>query len=172
MNVMEEKKVEGRLDKEMMKEKHFSLLDTIVSKFERLWFYLTFILAGMLIILLLLFYIFFNHSAETQKNYQRELRIQQMQNSLSAALIDANRNEYEVSRQTANDFFNSLEKELALSEESAFKDDQKVIMKEALKKKETINQLLSEKDPQAREELVKTLDAYQKTIKGFQPIQK
>lgn len=147
-------------------------LNKFVSKFERLWFYLTIVLTGMLVILFILFYMIGNQIAETEKNYQRELRIQQMQNTLSTALIDAQKSDFEAARQTANDFFVSLENELISEKESVFTENQRQTMRDAAKKKAIINKFLAEKNPQAGDELAKVLETYQKTTKGFQTRQK
>lgn len=144
-------------------------LSTLISRFEKFWFYLTLILAVMLITLFVFLLLFKKESSKTEKIYQRELRIQQMQNSLSTAVIDANQNNFEASRQTANDFFISLESELTLPKDSAFTDNQRAAMNEILKKKTAINQFLAEKNPKAYDELADIFETYQTTVKGFQP---
>ena len=47
-------------------------------------------------------------NAAEREAAQHELRLSQMENRLSAAVINARRGEYEPARQTASDFFTSL----------------------------------------------------------------
>lgn len=112
---------------------------------ENYLIFLAVLLAGIIIVLLILLSFSVNQSTKNEKNFRRELKIQKMQNSLSMSLIEANQNEFEVSRQTANDFFMALETELTSKDDSAFNENQKEKLSEAVKKKEIINQHLAEK---------------------------
>ncbi|NJM52928.1 MAG: hypothetical protein HC846_05755 [Blastocatellia bacterium] len=113
------------------------------SKGEQFWFYMTIILSGLLVICFILFYLIETHTKMVEKKYQKELRIQQIQNSISTAVIDVSQTNYETSRQTANDFFTLLESELALEEDSAFSNSQRETMRQVIKKKEVINSFFS-----------------------------
>jgi hypothetical protein len=53
---------------------------------------------------------------------QQELRLSQMQNSLSAAVIDARRGEYEPARRTTSNFFESLRQQTDASDEETEKN--------------------------------------------------
>ncbi len=142
----------------------------IVSNPEKLWFFLTLILTFWLVIVFILFYWFQSENTRSQKNYQRELIIKDLETSISNAVIDVNRNDFELARQTSSEFFGGLDKEITLDNESVFNADQLTLMKSLVDKRVSLNQFLAEKNPKARDELVQIWEAYQKATKGFQPV--
>lgn len=150
--------------------KEGSSINQIEVRFEKVWFYLTLLLTALLIIFSLSIVWVQTENAKAEKNYQRELQIKEIQNTLSNAVIASNRNEYELSRQTITDFFGLLEKELALGNNSVFNPDQREIIKGILDKKAIVNQSLADKNPQANTELEKILENYRKAVRGFQPL--
>lgn len=159
---------EGKAEKIVKNEG--SRLNHIAVRIEKVWFYLTLLLAALLITFSLAFLWIQNENAKSERNYQRELQIKEIQNTLSNAVIASSQKEYELSRQTINDFFGLLEKEMAPENDSVFNPEQREVIKGILGKKAEINQSLADKNPQARAELQTVLENYQKAVKGFQPL--
>jgi FtsZ-interacting cell division protein ZipA len=145
-------------------------LNSLVSSFETVWFLLTVILCALLLFVAIGLYWSNQQNSKSRQDSQRQLRIQEMQNSISLSVIDANQHEYERSRQTANDFFKSLEHEIAQNKNSALSAQQIESMKTVLTKKEVINDLLSENNPRSQQELVQILETFRKVMRGFQPL--
>jgi hypothetical protein len=169
---LDEIEVAHGLAGEHFRNKNDLTKNQINNKFDKVWFYLTLLLTAAVVIISLSAVRLQNENARTLKNYQRELQIKEIQNTLSGAVIASNRNEFELSRQTINDFFELLEKEMALGNDSVFNLNQREAVKEILQKKALVNQSLAEKNPRAREQLENVLETYQKAVKSFRPLNK
>ena len=98
---------------------------------------------------------------------QHELRLSQLQNTLSSAVIDARRGDYEPARQTASDFFTDLRNGLDTSgDQSLFASDQQQILKPLLSQRDDIITLLARSDPASAERLSNLYIAYRKAMNG------
>ena len=99
---------------------------------------------------------------------QRELRLSAMQITLSSAVIDARRGEYEPARQTASDFFATLRDQLATGDESALTPVQRDNLRPLLTKRYEINTLLSRSDPASADRLSDMYVTYRQAISNIQ----
>lgn len=95
---------------------------------------------------------------------QRELRLNQIQNALSAAAIEARRGEYETARQTASDFFTSLKSQVDEGDKSALTGLQRAGVSPLLVQHDDIIKLLSRSDPASADRLSDIYIAYRKAI--------
>jgi len=99
---------------------------------------------------------------------QRELRLSAMQITLSSAVIDARRGEYEPARQTASDFFATLRDQLAIGDESALATVQRDNLRPLLTKRDEINTLLARSDPASADRLSDMYVMYCQAISNIQ----
>lgn len=98
---------------------------------------------------------------------QQELRLSQMENRLSAAVINARRGDYEPARQTASDFFTSLRDQIDRDAQSDLSATQREGLKPLLSQRDDIITLLARNDPAAADRLSDIYAAYRKTMNGF-----
>ena len=98
---------------------------------------------------------------------QQELRLSQMENRLSAAVINARRGDYEPARQTASDFFTSLRDQIDRDGQSDLSATQREGLKPLLAQRDDIITLLARNDPAAADRLSDIYAAYRKTMNGF-----
>ncbi|MGQ0761069.1 MAG: hypothetical protein ACT4OT_03495 [Acidobacteriota bacterium] len=106
-------------------------------------------------------------NAAEREAAQHELRLSQMENRLSAAVIDARRGEYEPARQTASDFFTSLRDQIDRDAQSDLSTSQREGLKPLLAQRDDIITLLARNDPAAADRLSDIYAAYRKTMNGF-----
>ena len=101
---------------------------------------------------------------------QHELRLSQMQNTLSAATIDARRGEYEPARQMASDFFTTLRTQIdADADASAITTAQRDRVRPMLTQRDEIITLLARSDPAAADRLSDLYVSYRQAMTGAQP---
>ncbi len=101
---------------------------------------------------------------------QHELRLSQMQNTLSAATIDARRGEYEPARQMASDFFTALRTQIdADADASAITTAQRDRVRPFLAQRDEIITLLARSDPAAADRLSDLYVSYRQAMSGAQP---
>ena len=77
---------------------------------------------------------------------ERQLTLARMENSLSAAAIDARRGDYEMARQAASDFFTSLRTETSNAVESALSEAEIAGLQPLLDRRDEIITLLARAD--------------------------
>jgi len=95
---------------------------------------------------------------------QQELRLSRMQNSLSAAVIDARRGEYEPARQTTSNFFKSLSQQTDASDESTLTQSQRESVIPLLSKRDDIITLLARNDPASVDRLSDIYVSFRKAL--------
>ena len=95
---------------------------------------------------------------------QQELRLKQMENQLAAAVINADRGEYEPARQTASDFFTSLRSQLDRGQNSDLSAVQRAKVKYLLAQRDDIITLLARSDPAAADRLSDIYASYEKAM--------
>lgn len=106
-------------------------------------------------------------NAAEREAAQHELRLSQMENRLSAAVINARRGDYEPARQTASDFFTSLRDQIDRGAQSDLSTTQREALKPLLAQRDDIITLLARNDPAAADRLSDIYAAYRKTMNGF-----
>ena len=106
-------------------------------------------------------------NAAEREAAQHELRLSQMENQLSAAVINARRGDYEPARQTASDFFTSLRDQIDRGAQSDLAIAQREGLKPLLIQRDDIITLLARNDPAAADRLSDIYAAYRKTMIGF-----
>src|ERR1041384_5680339 len=85
---------------------------------------------------------------------QRQLQLSELQNSLSSAVIDARRGEYELARQTTSDFFTELRKRIdAPLDSKILSQSQRTALLPLLKDRDDLITLLARSDPAAADRL-------------------
>jgi len=95
---------------------------------------------------------------------QQELRLKRMETQLAAAVINADRGEYEPARQTASDFFTSLRSQIDRGQNSDLSNSQRDKMKVLLFQRDDIITLLARSDPAAVNRLSDMYVTYQKAM--------
>lgn len=105
-------------------------------------------------------------NAAEREAAQHELRLSQIENRLSAAVINARRGDYEPARQTASDFFTSLRDQVDRGPESDLSTTQREDLKPLLTQRDDIITLLARNDPAAADRLSDIYAAYRKTMSG------
>lgn len=85
--------------------------------------------------------------AEERKTAQQEVRLKQMESQLAAAVINADRGEYEPARQTASDFFTSLRSQIDRGPDSDLSTLQRDRLKALLPQRDDVITLLARSDP-------------------------
>ena len=83
-----------------------------------------------------------NNTARDRDVVQRELRRSQMQNAISAAVIDSRRAEYEAARQSASIFFTEVRAQLDSTSTAIFSASQKEQPKALMSPRDEIITLL------------------------------
>jgi len=106
-------------------------------------------------------------NAAEREAAQHELRLSQIENRLSAAVINARRGDYEPARQTASDFFTSLRDQVDRGTQSDLSTTQRESLKPLLTQRDDIITLLARNDPAAADRLSDIYAAYRKTMNGF-----
>lgn len=102
--------------------------------------------------------------AEEREAAQHEVRLKQMETQLAAAVINADRGEYEPARQTASDFFTSLRSQIDRGSESDLSSFQRDKLKVLLTQRDDVITLLARSDPAAVNRLSEMYVTYQKTM--------
>jgi hypothetical protein len=106
-----------------------------------------------------------NEAASQRDAAQRELRLSQMQNALSSAVIDARRGEYEVARQTASDFFTILREQMdAAPDKAIITDAQRERLKNVMAGRDEVITLLARSDPAAADRMSDMYVSYRQAM--------
>lgn len=97
---------------------------------------------------------------------EQKLSIAQLQNTLSSAVIDARRGDYEPARVAASEFFTSLLSEVNKGEESALNAAQRSAVQPLFGQRDEIITLLARSDPAAADRLSDLFATYRKVMGG------
>jgi hypothetical protein len=100
---------------------------------------------------------------------QRQLRLSQMENSLSKSTINARRGQYEPARQMASDFFTSLRMQIDKGSDSDLTPVQREKLGSLLKERDDTITLLARSDPAAADRLSDLYVAFSGVISAVQP---
>jgi hypothetical protein len=110
--------------------------------------------------------------AKERDDARRELRLSEMENDLSAAVINARRGEYEPARQTTSSFFTSLRAQCDVSAEPAdITPGQCQTIRPALEQRDELITLLARSDPASADRLTEMYVLYQKAMSVPSPSQ-
>lgn len=93
---------------------------------------------------------------------QRGVRLTQLKNTLSAAVIDVQRGQYEPARQLTNDFYSNLRREVDADSASVFTPAQREELKTLLAGRDELITLLAQSDPAATHRLFDVYSTYNK----------
>lgn len=103
-------------------------------------------------------------SAAERETAQHQLRLKQMESQIAAAVINADRGEYEPARQTASDFFTALRTQLDRGDNSDLSAPQRDKVKGLLSQRDDVITLLARSDPAAVNRLSDIYVTYQKAM--------
>lgn len=123
------------------------------NEFVRRW---AFRLAALLAAFLLGFVPMWLSSRNITANLEqttRDLRRSQLQNTLSSAVINARRAEYETARQNASSFFTEVRNEIDKADTNVFSTAEKARINGLLSPRDEVITLLSRNDPVAADRL-------------------
>jgi hypothetical protein len=93
---------------------------------------------------------------------QRGVRLAQLQNTLSAALIEVQRGQYEPSRQLTGDFYTNLRRQIDTDAGSLFTSSQREGLRSLLAERDELITLLARRDPSAADRLFAVYSTYNK----------
>lgn len=93
---------------------------------------------------------------------QRGVRLAQLKNTLSAAVIDVQRGQYEPARQLASDFYTILRREVETDTASVFTPGQREELRSLLSERDELITLLARSDPAATDRLFNVYSTYNK----------
>lgn len=134
---------------------------------RRIAIYAAVILAAFLIGLIPMWFVARGRAAERDAAH-RDLRLCQLQNSLSFAALDARRGEYERARVGASTFFNSLSEQVnTTSATSDLAATQKEALRPLLNQRDDLITLLARSDPAAADRLS---EIYTLVLKGMESV--
>lgn len=105
-----------------------------------------------------------NRYAGERDTAQRELRLKQMENLLAAAVIYADRGDYEPARQMSSDFFTSVRAQVDSGPESDLSTFQREKIRVLLTQRDEVITLLARSDPTAVQRLSDTYVAYRRAL--------
>jgi hypothetical protein len=93
---------------------------------------------------------------------QRGVRLAQLKNTLSAAVIDVQRGHYEPARQLVSDFYTNLRREIDADDASLFSSGQREGLRSLLAERDELITLLARGDPAATDRLFNVYSTYNK----------
>jgi hypothetical protein len=93
---------------------------------------------------------------------QRAVRLAQLENTLSAAVIDVQRGHYEPARQLTSDFYTNLRREVDTDNASLFAPEQREGLRSLLADRDELITLLARSDPAATDRLFNVYSTYNK----------
>jgi hypothetical protein len=103
--------------------------------------------------------------AKERDDARRELRLSEMENDLSAAVINARRGEYEPARQATSKFFTSLGAQCDVSTEpSDLTPGQCEALRRSLDQRDELITLLARSDPASADRLTEIYVAHEKAM--------
>lgn len=97
---------------------------------------------------------------------QREVRLIQLQNTLSAAMIDVQRGDYEPARQLTSEFYTDLRGQIETANQSVFTTAQRETLRSLLDERDEMITLLARSDPAAVDRLFAIYSSYNKITNG------
>lgn len=97
---------------------------------------------------------------------ERQLGLARMQNTISSAVIDARRGDYEPARQAASQFFTSLRAESDRGEASSLTQAQRSGVEPLFAQRDEVITLLARSDPASADRLADLYVAYRKALNG------
>ena len=100
------------------------------------------------------------HAIEQRDAAQRGVRLAQLKNTLSAAVIDVQRGQYEPARQLTSDFYTNLRREVDTDNASLFAPGQRQALNFLLAERDELITLLARRDPAATERLFNVYSTY------------
>ncbi|MCA1632190.1 MAG: hypothetical protein LC802_00375 [Acidobacteria bacterium] len=105
-------------------------------------------------------------SADKLAKTEQQLGLARLQNTISSAVIDARRGDYEPSRQAASQFFTELRAEADRGESSSFTAAQRNGVEPLFAQRDEIITLLARSDPASADRLSDLYAAYRKVFSG------
>ncbi len=106
-------------------------------------------------------------NAVQRDSAQRQLQLSELQNTLSSAVIDARRGEYELSRQTTSDFFSELRKRIdAPLDQKILSQSQRNALLPLLEGRDDLITLLARSDPAAADRLTNLYVNYRNAMRA------
>ena len=105
-----------------------------------------------------------NSAIEQRDAAQREVRLNQLENTLGAAMVDVHRGEYEPARQTTSDFYTNLRNQIDAGSASVFTSAQREQLRPLLIERDDVITLLARSDPAAADRLFAVYSSYKKLI--------
>ena len=103
-----------------------------------------------------------SEAMEQRDAAQRGVRLAQLQNTLSAAMIDVQRGQYEPARQLTSDFYTNLRQQIDTDTGSVFTPAQRDGLRSLLKERDELITLLARSDPSATDRLFAVYSTYNK----------
>ena len=132
---------------------------------RRIGIYAAVLLAGLLVGFLPM-WLKARESAGKLATAERQLGLAQMQNTISSAVIDARRGDYEPARQAASQVFTSLRAEADKGESSSLTKAQRGGVEPLFAQRDEIITLLARSDPASADRLADLYVAYRKALNG------
>ena len=93
---------------------------------------------------------------------QRGMRLAQLKDTLTAAVIDVQRGQYEPARQLTSDFYTNLRREIETDAGSLFAPQQREGLRSLLSERDELITLLARSDPAATDRLFDVYTTYNK----------
>lgn len=103
-----------------------------------------------------------NSAIEQRDAAQREVRLSQLQNTLGAAMVDAQRGEYEPARQLTSDFYTNLRIQIDAANASVFTPAQRETLRPLLTERDEVITLLARSNRAAVDRLFAIYSSYNK----------
>ena len=103
-----------------------------------------------------------NSAIEQRDAAQREVRLGQLQSTLSAAMVNVQRGEYEPARQLTSDFYTRLRSQIDSANASVFTSPQRETLRVLLDERDEVITLLARSDPVAVDRLFAIYSTYNK----------
>ena len=101
-------------------------------------------------------------ATEQRDAAQRGVRLTQLENTLSAALIEVQRGQYEPARQLTSDFYTDLRRQIETDSGSLFMPAQREGLRSLLTERDELITLLARRDSTATDRLFAVYSAYTK----------
>jgi hypothetical protein len=103
-----------------------------------------------------------NNAIEQRDAAQREVRLSQLQNILGAAMVEAQRGEYEPARQLTSEFYTNLRSQIDAANASIFTPAQREALRPFLAERDEVITLLARSDRAAVDHLFAIYKSYNK----------
>lgn len=103
-----------------------------------------------------------SRAIEQRDAAQREVRLIQLQNTIGAAMVAAERGQHELARQMTSDFYIKLRSQTDAGSSSIFTPAQRETLKPLLAERDEVITLLARSDPTSTERLFAIYSSYRK----------